>query len=391
MGELDGLVGTDEWPSGILFAPGDEIPSESVRQLFGVYRRIDKVINACPVWMNASGTYLFFSSPNSHWKLHNKPKDNPFQIAACYSTSPFGAEARWLLSSSDGLKSWSVLVTLHGPRDVDPVTVKLQTTLAEAAEVKKMGNACFAARDWEQALHQYDETLEILSSIHGFAMLDGMKCEHTTMRTDTLCNCALCHMKMERWKLAGEHALRCLDIEPMHVKAMYRFALVCEQRGDYGIAGHYAQQALNQWDEKRCGSRSPGEELMARLALHSKAGDEDNSQEMVTMCLPRDKSKAAVTYTSPFGYTNADFAKAGFRDSALLEITEMEERYGAGRYNIGNHVQEEIYSALSELPTQASVAAYIVELVRKRESASIQIVCPAHDVLPLKTIRVSGH
>ena len=81
----------------------------------------------------------------------------------------------------------------------------------------------------------------------------------------------------------------------------------------------------------------------------------------------------SITYTSSFRHKNVDFAKAGFCDNALLEITEMEERYGAGRYNIGIHVQEEIYSALSELPTQASVAAYIVELVRKRESASIQV------------------
>ena len=363
----------EEWPAGILFAPGEENPSESARPLFGIYCRVEKVINAHPVWKNGSGTYpLFTSSPNPHWKLHNKPKDDSFQIASCCCILPFGCEAIWLLSSPDGLNNWSVRVTSYDAHGDDPVIMKLQTTMSHAADVKQMGNTYVSARSWEQALHQYSECLEILSSIQGFAMPDEMKLEHKTMFTDTLCNSALCHMKKEQWKLAGEHALRCLEIEPMHVKAMYRFAFVCEQKGDYGIASHYVHQALHRWDEKRYGSRELGQELAARLELISKAGDQDNSQGMVTVCLSRAKRQVAMTYTSPFGYKNYELAEEGFRDNALLEIQEMEKRYGEGRYNIG-HLQGEIHRDLAGLPTEASLAEYIVELVRRKASARIQI------------------
>ncbi|KAJ1638154.1 hypothetical protein T492DRAFT_947048 [Pavlovales sp. CCMP2436] len=87
--------------------------------------------------------------------------------------------------------------------------------LLKAQDAKALGNARFAAGEWQLALDAYTEALM-------WAPSDAEE------RAVYFCNRAACFLKMEQWETAEGDCTAALEVQPRYVKALSRRLQACE-------------------------------------------------------------------------------------------------------------------------------------------------------------------
>ncbi|KIY95021.1 import receptor subunit TOM70 [Monoraphidium neglectum] len=108
-----------------------------------------------------------------------------------------------------------------------------EDVLTKVTALKNEGNKCFAKRDYESALEQYETAAQLLP-------------EAAPERVDLICNRAACYYQMKRFKDAAKECTSALELNPSSAKALQRRARSLEQQGLYKQALADIQ-AVNRW------------------------------------------------------------------------------------------------------------------------------------------------
>jgi tetratricopeptide (TPR) repeat protein len=178
---------------------------------------------------------------------------------------------------------------------------------------------------------------------------------------DTLSNCALCQIKLEHWRIAADFALECIQLDACHVKALYRYAVACEQLGEYTVSVFHADRALKCWDESKFGACTHIDKLLKGLQLHF--------YSEITLTL---ESCLGEEFSQCYSQTEHTLRPHGAQVSSR-EVQKLERRYGPGRYNIEGEVRLEVDGFLFACKCPAAIARYICHLVMSKASAKVQI------------------
>lgn len=98
--------------------------------------------------------------------------------------------------------------------------------LAEASEIRSEGNTQFSQQQYPQALEFYERSLQVLSRISNSA--NSRLIESKLM---TMSNKALCLLKLKQFDRCIEECNAILQIQPQHLKAIFRRAQAYFEKG----------------------------------------------------------------------------------------------------------------------------------------------------------------
>jgi FK506-binding protein 4/5 len=112
-----------------------------------------------------------------------------------------------------------------------------------AAARKEKGNTYFKAGRMQQAIAAWDKAVGFIAYDKTFP--DEVKTKVKEIKRSIWLNLAAAHLKLSEWKLAAENAGKVLELDPFHVKALYRQAQALMGTQDYVEAEEAVKKGLS--------------------------------------------------------------------------------------------------------------------------------------------------
>lgn len=162
--------------------------------------------------------------------------------------------------------------------DMNDRTKRQEKKRNDAEACRNKGNRYFKRKEWEQALHQYMESLKILP-----------------YEVKTLMNIGQVYIKQKEHGDAEEFLSRVLYLDPSHVKGLSRKAFILSERWDLDGAMDALDMAL------KTTSGATNEDLIAQMEDLRLLQREQQQEEALNRVLPEPPEKVSTSPAAPTG------------------------------------------------------------------------------------------